>query len=117
MSSLDPRTPEMSVQTAGLSGTGQVDEGAHSFEFMAAERRNRLMGLWAGEKMGLNGESIETYARALGRGHSEQSSEEDVIRKIVGDLTASNIVVRESEVRVKAAEFLAQSRESLKTGA
>ncbi len=117
MSSLDPRTSEISVPAAGLSGSGQAGEGAPSFEFMAAERRNRLMGLWAGEKMGLNGESIETYARALGRGHTEVSSEEDVIRKIVGDLTASNIVVRESEVRVKAAEFLAQSRESLKTGA
>ena len=81
---------------------------------MAAERRNRLIGLWAGEKMGLNGESIENYALALGK--SAHASEEDVIRKILGDLTASRIVIREAEVRVKAAEFLAQSREAIKAG-
>ena len=73
------------------------------------------IGLWAGEKMGLSGESIESYALALGK--STNASEEDVIRKIVGDLTASRIVIREAEVRVKAAEFLAQSREAIKAGA
>jgi len=105
MSSIDPRSSDIAVP--GI-------ERAEGFEYLAAQRRNRLIGLWAGEKMGLSGESIETYALALDRG---QSAEEDVIRKILGDLTASNIVVRESEVRVKAAEFLAQSRESLKAGA
>jgi len=105
MSSIDPRSSDIAVP--GI-------EGAEGFEYLAAQRRNRLIGLWAGEKMGLSGESIETYARALDRG---QSAEEDVIRKILGDLTASNIVVRESEVRVKAAEFLAQSREAIKAGA
>jgi hypothetical protein len=105
MSSIDPRSFDIAVP--GI-------EGAEGFEYLAAQRRNRLIGLWAGEKMGLSGESIETYARALDRG---QSAEEDVIRKILGDLTASNIVVRESEVRVKAAEFLAQSREAIKAGA
>lgn len=106
MSSIDPRLSDIAVPSAA--------DGREGFEYLAAQRRNRLIGLWAGEKMGLSGESIETYALALDRG---QSAEEDVIRKILGDLTASNIVVRESEVRVKAAEFLAQSRESLKTGA
>ena len=43
------------------------------------------------------------------------AAEEDVIRKVLGDLTASNIAVRESEVRTKAAEFLAQAREALKS--
>ncbi|HVZ28963.1 MAG TPA: DUF1476 domain-containing protein [Asticcacaulis sp.] len=88
-----------------------------TFEFLAAERRNRLIGMWAAEKMGLTGDSKENYARAIGKGHADASSEEDVIRRVLGDLVASNIVVREAEVRVKAAEFLAQSRESLKAGA
>lgn len=88
-----------------------------TFEYLAAERRNRMIGMWAAEKMGLVGDSRENYARAIGKGHAEASSEEDVIRRVLGDLVASNLVVRESEVRVKAAEFLAQSRESLKAGA
>lgn len=107
MSSIDPRSSDIAVPRL---------DGVEGFEYLAAQRRNRLIGLWAGEKMGLNGESIESYARALDRG-SDQTTEEDVIRKILGDLTASNIAVRESEVRVKAAEFLAQSREAIKAGA
>ncbi len=110
MSSIDPRSSDIAVTGVAVTGL----DGAEGFEYLAAQRRNRLIGLWAGEKMGLSGESIETYARALDRG---QSAEEDVIRKILGDLTASNIVIRESEVRVKAAEFLAQSREAIKAGA
>ncbi len=101
-----------------MSRPAMTDAGSpQAFEFLAAERRNRLIGLWAAEKMGLSGTSKENYALAIGKGHADASSEEDVIRRVLGDLVASNIAVRESEVRVKAAEFLAQSRESLKTGA
>ena len=85
------------------------------FERQAASRRNHMIGLWAAEKMGLNADQAESYARAVERAHSDRPSEEDVIRKVLGDLTASNIHVRESEVRTKAAEFLAQAREALKS--
>ena len=104
----------MNERISDVSPALKPEDAAKGFEFMAAERRNRLIGLWAGEKMGLNGESIENYALALGK--SAHASEEDVIRKILGDLTASRIVICEAEVRVKAAEFLAQSREAIKAG-
>lgn len=110
MSSMNERISEASPALKPEVAT--PESAGIAFEFLAAERRNRLIGLWACEKMGLSGASIETYALALGK--STHASEEDVIRKILGDLTASRIVVREAEVRVKAAEFLAQSRESLK---
>lgn len=85
-----------------------------AFELKAISRRNHTIGLWAAEKMGLTKDQAEAYAKAVERAHTERPSEEDVIRKVLGDLTASNIQVRESEVRVKAAEFLAQAREALK---
>ncbi|MGZ3299021.1 MAG: DUF1476 domain-containing protein [Asticcacaulis sp.] len=87
---------------------------ADAMEGQAARRRNHLIGLWAAEKMGLGGAQGESYARAVERAHGETPSEEDVIRKVLGDLVASNVTVRESEVRTKAAEFLAQAREALK---
>ncbi|MEM9965259.1 MAG: DUF1476 domain-containing protein [Asticcacaulis sp.] len=89
---------------------------AHSaeLEFKAVSRRNRLVGLWAGEKMGLTGDSLENYAKAVVRADFEQPGEEDVIRKVLGDLKASNLTVSESEVRTKVAEYLAQAREALK---
>ncbi len=83
-------------------------------EIQAVSRRNHMIGLWAAEKMGLNKDQSEAYARAVDRAPTERPSEEDVIRKVLGDLVASNISVRESEVRTKAAEFLAQAREALK---
>ncbi|WP_298330249.1 DUF1476 domain-containing protein, partial [Asticcacaulis sp.] len=83
------------------------------FEFKAVARRNRMIGLWAGEKMGLSGDNLENYAKAVVRADFEQPGEEDVIRKVLGDLTASNIPVRETEVRTKVVEFLAQAREAL----
>lgn len=83
-------------------------------ELKATSRRNHMIGMWAAEKMGLNAGQAESYARAVERAHSDRPSEEDVIRKVLGDLTASNVHVRESEVRTKAAEFLAQAREALK---
>ncbi|ESQ83868.1 hypothetical protein AEAC466_11105 [Asticcacaulis sp. AC466] len=89
--------------------------GSDAFEFQAAANRNRMMALWAAQKMGLAGKSSESYAQAVVRADGEQPSEEDVIRKVLGDLTASNIAIRESEVRTKAAEFLAQAREALKS--
>lgn len=87
---------------------------SEDLEFKAGARRNRMFGLWAGEKMGLTEESLDNYAKAVVRADFEQPGEEDVIRKVLGDLMASNINIRESEVRTKAAELLAQAREALK---
>ncbi len=91
------------------------NSGSEAFEYKAAEQRNRMIGLWAAEKMGLAGPASESYAGAVVRATGDQPSEEDVIRKVLGDLKASNLNVRESEVRTKAAELLAQARESLKS--
>lgn len=84
-------------------------------EAQAAALRNRLIALWAAEKMGLNGASSEGYAAALDRMAGGLPSEEDVIRKVLGDLVASNLPVRESEVRSKAEEFLAQARSQVRS--
>lgn len=106
MSTPDPVTDPIAVASSA---------DADALEAQAASRRNHLIGLWAAEKMGLGGAQGESYAKAVERTHTERPSEEDVIRKVLGDLVASNVSVRESEVRIKAAEFLAQAREALKS--
>ncbi|EGF89749.1 hypothetical protein ABI_41720 [Asticcacaulis biprosthecium C19] len=85
-------------------------------ERKAASGRNRAIALWAAARMDLNPQSTELYAQAVENFHADRPTEEDVIRKIYGDLIASNIQVRESEVRTRAAEFLAQAREAGKNG-
>jgi hypothetical protein len=85
-------------------------------EFKAAARRDRMIGLWAAEKMGLEGDHREDYARAIIRSDMEHADPEDVVRKLVQDLSAAKVEVRESEVRSKMDELLAQAREQLKSG-
>lgn len=102
----------MSTPTESRSEALAAEELA---ERRAATGRNRAIAIWAAAKMGLNADSTELYAQAVENFHAERPTEEDVIRKIYGDLIASNITVRESEVRTRAAEFLAQAREALKS--
>jgi hypothetical protein len=85
-------------------------------EFKAVARRNRLAGLWAGGVMGLEGDHLEDYAKAVIRSDFEQPGDEDVIRKLVQDLTAANSNVSEGSVRQKMEEFLAQARDQIRNG-
>jgi len=84
-------------------------------EFKASARRNRLLGEWAAGLMGL--ESVDEYVRAVVKSDFEQPGDDDVLRKVFEDLKGSGVEVRESEVRMKMDELLAQAREQIKTGA
>ena len=54
-------------------------------QFKATARRNKLLGLWAAEKMGLSGDEAQAYARQVVKADLEEPGEEDVFRKIRGD--------------------------------
>jgi hypothetical protein len=83
-------------------------------DFKAAARRNRLLGEWAAGLMGL--ESTEEYVRAVVKSDFEQPGDDDVLRKVFEDLKGSGVEMRESDVRMKMDELLAQAREQIKTG-
>lgn len=57
-------------------------------EFKAIARRNKMLGLWAAEKMGLSADSADQYAAAIVRADMEQPGDEDVFRKVAGDFKA-----------------------------
>lgn len=80
-------------------------------EFKAIARRNRLLGLWAAGLMGL--QSADDYAAAVVKADFEQPGEEDVLRKIMTDLTGSGLSTGEGEVRRKMDELMAVSREQI----
>ncbi len=82
-------------------------------EFKAAARRNRMLGEWAAGLMGL--ESTEEYVRAVVKSDFEQPGDDDVLRKVFEDLKGSGVEMRESDVRMKMDELLAQAREQIKT--
>ncbi|MDO8322010.1 MAG: DUF1476 domain-containing protein [Phenylobacterium sp.] len=86
-------------------------------EFKAGARRNRLLGEWAAGLMGLEGERVAEYAKAVIKSDFELPGDDDVLRKVFEDLKGSGVNVSEGDVRMKMDELLAQAREAIRTGA
>ncbi len=80
---------------------------AHDEEFIfkVAARRNKLLGLWAAELMDISGADAEAYAREVVVSDLEEPGEEDVFRKVMGDLTGKGIDISEHRVRRKMEEL------------
>ena len=68
-------------------------------QFRIQARRNRLLGEWAAERMQLSPAETEAYAKAVVQADFEETGDEDVIRKLLGDLTAAGVDTTEAEVR------------------
>jgi len=83
-------------------------------EFKAVARRNKLLGLWAAEKMGLNADRAEEYGRAIVKADFEHPGEEDVYRKITQDLEGAGLTVSEGEIRRKMDELSSVAREQIR---
>ena len=88
---------------------------AHDEEtkFKINARRNRLLGLWAAEQMGLSGESAEAYAKQVVRADFDEPGEEDVFRKVWADLQEKKVDVSEHRVRRHMAELLETARQQV----
>ena len=68
-------------------------------QFRVMARRNKLLGLWAAEKLGLTAAESDAYAKAVVQADFEEAGDEDVIRKVFSDLSARELTVTEHEVR------------------
>jgi len=85
-------------------------------QFKVAARRNRLLGAWAAERMGLSDVEAEAYAKEVIRADFEEAGDEDVVRKLLGDLTAAGVDVTDAEVRRQLAEKSAEARRHFMEG-
>ena len=86
-------------------------------QFRVAARRNRLLGVWAAELMGLSAEETDAYAKAVVQADFEEAGDEDVIRKLLGDLTSAGVETSDAEVRAALEEKQVEARRSLMGGA
>ena len=82
-------------------------------EFKIAARRNRLLGEWAAGLMGLTEEETDAYKKAVVQADFEEAGDEDVIRKLLGDLTAAECDVSEADIRAKLDECSVEARRQL----
>ena len=78
--------------------------------FKIAARRNRLLGEWAAGVMDLTAEETEAYKKAVVQADFEEAGDEDVIRKLLGDLTAAETNVTEAEIRAKLEEMAIEAK-------
>lgn len=81
--------------------------------FRILARRNRLLGEWAAGLMQLTPEETDAYRKAVVQAEFEEAGDEDVVRKLLGDLTAAQIEVSEADIRTKLAEMAVESRRQL----
>lgn len=92
----------------------RAEEAKFAFDeetaFKIAARRNRLLGEWAADLMNLTIEETDAYKKAVVQADFEEAGDEDVIRKLLGDLTAANCDVSESDIRAKLEECAVEAR-------
>jgi hypothetical protein len=99
------------------------DERERSFEakfardddmmFRITARRNKLLGGWAAGLMGLTPEEADAYAKAVIQADFEEAGDEDVVRKLLGDLTSAGVDIDEARIRATLADKTVEARRQL----
>ena len=82
-------------------------------QFRIVARRNKLLGHWAANLMGLSQAEADAYASDVIRADFEEAGDEDVVRKVVGDLTSAGIDCDEARVREALAHKAVEARRQL----
>jgi hypothetical protein len=89
---------------------------AHDEElkFKATARRNKLLGLWAADKMGITGEAADAYAREVIKADFEEAGDNDVFRKIRRDFDAKGVDQSDHQIRRTMDELLQTAMDQLR---
>jgi len=87
-----------------------------ALKFKATARRNKLLGLWAAEKLGLSGEEAEAYAKAVVKADFEEPGEEDVFRKVRADFDAKGVEQSDHQIRRTMVELMATAIQQVTAG-
>ncbi|MGE0719655.1 MAG: DUF1476 domain-containing protein [Alphaproteobacteria bacterium] len=81
--------------------------------FKVNARRNKLLGLWAAEKLGLAGDAADAYAKTVVAADFEKPGDDDVLQKVLGDLNAKGLQVTEHGVRKEMDRLIGVAREQI----
>jgi hypothetical protein len=83
-------------------------------KFKAVARRNKLLGLWAADKLGKSGAEAEAYAREVVVADVEEGGQEDVFKKIRADFDAAGVNQSDHQIRRTMDELLAKAIEQVR---
>ncbi len=81
--------------------------------FKANARRCKLVGLWAAEQMGISGEAAEAYAKEVVAADFEKPGQDDVVEKVLADLTAKGLDISEHMVRIEMDRFYEEAAKQI----
>ncbi len=84
--------------------------------FKAMARRNKLLGLWAAEKLGMAGADADAYAKEVVMADFEEAGDDDVLRKVRKDFEAKGVAQSDQEIRQMMDQLLAQAVAQIKAG-
>jgi hypothetical protein len=103
-----------------MSGFDKRREGYESkfahdqdLRFRATARRNKLLGLWAAEKLGLSASAAEDYAKDVVKADFEEAGDDDVFRKIRRDFDDKKIAVSDHQIRREMEDLMAVAVEQV----
>ena len=85
-------------------------------KFKAEARRNKLLGLWAAEKLGLTGDAATAYSKEVVAADFEEAGDKDVQDKVMKDFAAKGVATTAAEVRAKMDELMALAAAQVKAG-
>ena len=94
------------------------DKFAHDadLKFKAEARRNKLLGAWAAQKLGLSGDEAEAYVKGVRKADLAEAGDDDVFRKVKADFAAKSVAVSDAELRGKIDSYLADAVKQLESG-
>jgi hypothetical protein len=90
-----------------------IDE---ELRFKANARRNKFLGLWAAQKLGLSGAEAEAYAKSVIMADFEEAGDDDVFRKIRKDFDAKGVNESDHQIRRTMDELMAKAIQEVKAG-
>jgi len=102
---------EFDKRASAQEGKFALDQ---ELRFKANARRNKLLGLWAAELMGKSGDEAAAYAVDVVKSDFEAPGDEDVYRKVKGDLDAAGVAMTEHQVHRQMEELMATAIEQVK---
>jgi hypothetical protein len=90
-----------------------IDE---ELKFKAVARRNKALGLWIAEKLGISGDAANTYARTVVAADIDGGGDAGVLRKVMTDLAAAAVALTETDIHAKMDELMAAAIAQVKAG-
>jgi hypothetical protein len=103
---------DFSDREKGFERKFALDE---ELRFKATARRNKLLGLWAAEKLGKSGADADSYAKEVVAADFAEAGDDDVLRKVKADLDAAGLAQSEHQIRRTMDELMAEAIEQVKS--